>query len=156
MKSQLNIHIIYASTGGNTEHVMEQVQNYWQEAGVQVELHRAEKTPLSVITENSFFLFSTSTWDHGTINPFFDKLLLEMKNSDFLGKTAAFIGLGDRRYEKHYFCSGMLLLREIWEQNKGTSIGVPLTIGREPFEDIIEKMVRDWAEQTLPLYSEAS
>lgn len=154
-ETQKKIHLIYASTGGNTEHVMQQVQRYWQASGATVFLHRAEQTPISVIADNSLFLFATSTWDHGAINPFFDKLLAQMKQTDCSGKTATFIGLGDRRYEKHYFCTGMFLVKEVWEQNNGTAIGVPLTIGREPFEESIEKMVQDWANQTLPLYSKA-
>lgn len=150
------VHIIYASTGGNTEHVMEQVAEVWQEQGVQVVLHRAEQTPFSVVAENQFFLFSTSTWDHGTINPFFKRLFDEMKSADFSGKVASFIGLGDRRYEHHYFCSGMTQLKDLWEKNNGVSIGVALTIGREPFEDAIEVMVNKWANETLPIYSQAN
>lgn len=146
------VHIIYASTGGNTEHVMERVAGYWNEKGITVELHRAEQTPISIIFENQNFLFATSTWDHGAINPFFNKLVAEMQKSDFTGKVASFIGLGDRRYEKFYFCTGMTFLKEVWEKNKGTAIGVPLMIGREPFEERIETMVKEWAEATLPLY----
>lgn len=148
----LPIHIIYASTGGNTEHVMQQVAKYWREQGAQIELHRAEATPLSVLTENTYFLFATSTWQQGRINPFFDRLLAEMKQADFKDKIAAFIGLGDRRYEQYYFCTGMKTLKEVWEKSNGTSIGVALTIGREPYEEIIEKQVKDWADETLPQY----
>lgn len=135
---------------------MEQVAKYWQAQGVQVVLHRAEQTPISVINDNQYFLLSTSTWDHGTINPFFNKLLDEIKNNDLNGKVASFIGLGDRRYEKHYFCTGMTLLKEVWEKQNGASIGVALTIGREPFEDIIEQMVKKWADDTLLLYGESN
>jgi flavodoxin len=148
------IHIIYASTSGNTEYVMEQVAKYWQEAGMQVKLYRAEQTTISTISDNKYFLFATSTWDHGTINPFFNALLAEMKKADFSGKTASFIGLGDRRYEHHYFCSGMTLLKTIWEKNQGKSVGVALTIGREPFDQVIEEMVQKWATETLPLFEE--
>lgn len=146
------IHFIYASTGGNTEHVMEQVAEYWQEQAVETHLHRAEQTSIATISDNTYFVFATSTWDHGTINPFFDELLAQMKESNFQGKVAAFIGLGDRRYEKHYFCTGMLVLKKVWEDNGGTSVGVPMMIGREPFESRIEEMVKKWAQDTLPEY----
>jgi flavodoxin len=152
----LQVHIIYASTGGNTEHVMEQVAKYWQAQGVTVNLHRAEQTPVSVVTDNKYFLLATSTWDHGTLNPFYNKLLSEIKKTDLNGKVASFIGLGDRRYEKHYFCNGMKIIKETWEQQQGTSIGVALTIGREPFEDLIDKMIEKWANETLSLYGDAS
>ena len=146
------IHIIYASTGGNTQHVVEQVSLYWQELGFVTVLHRAEQTPISVVTNNSLFLFATSTWEHGIVNPFFKALLTEMQKANFVGKVASFIGLGDRRYEHHYFCTGMYTIKETWEKNGGAAVGTALTIGREPFEDSIEIMVKKWADDTAGLY----
>lgn len=151
---KLPIHIIYASTSGNTQYVMEQVAKLWQTEGYKVELHRAENTSVDVIKNNQNFLLATSTWDHGMINPFFDKLLAEMKNTDFSGKKSAFIGLGDRRYEQHYFCTGMTILKETWEKNNGKALGVALTIGREPFDQTIKLMIETWAKNTLPLFEQ--
>lgn len=153
-ESNIPIHIIYASTSGNTEFVMDKVAEIWRGMGKEVFLHRSEMTDVSVINDNQRFLLATSTWDHGTINPFFDKLLAQMKETDFTGKKSAFIGLGDRRYEKHDFCTGMSLLKEVWEKNNGTAIGVGLTIGREPFDELIDTMVRNWADKTIALFDE--
>jgi flavodoxin len=147
------IYIIYASTSGNTEYVMEMVADIWQKAGVKVELHRSEQTSIDLIKNNQNFLLATSTWDNGTLNPFFNNLHNEMKKLDLTGKKASFIGLGDRRYEKHYFCEGMKILQKTWEERGGTGVGVGLTIGREPYEDIIRDQVTDWANKTLPGYS---
>ncbi|MBP7700608.1 flavodoxin family protein [Candidatus Woesebacteria bacterium] len=152
--SELPIHIIYASTSGNTEYVMDMVAQLWREKGKKVILHRSEKTDISVVKDNHNFLLATSTWDHGTINPFFDVLLAKINKTNLTGKKSAFIGLGDRRYEKHFFCSGMTLLKEVWEKNGGESTGVALTIGREPYDDAIAKLVSDWAETTLRLFDE--
>jgi len=154
IESNLPIHIVYASTSGNTEFVMDKVADVWRKMGREVFLHRSEKTDINILTKNKFFLLATSTWDHGTINPFFDRLLSEMEKLDFSDKSASFIGLGDRRYESHYFCTGMTLLKEVWEKSNGKSVGVALTIGREPFDEIIDKLVRDWAEKTLKLFEE--
>ncbi len=68
--SSLPIHIIYASTSGNTEFVMDKVADVWRKMGKEVFLHRSEKTDISILNDNKFFLLATSTWDHGTINPF--------------------------------------------------------------------------------------
>jgi len=154
IESNLPIHIVYASTSGNTEFVMDKVADVWRKMGREVFLHRSEKTDINILTKNKFFLLATSTWDNGKINPFFDRLLSEMEKLDFSDKSAAFIGLGDRRYESHYFCTGMTLLKEVWEKSNGKSVGVALTIGREPFDEIIDKLVRDWAEKTLKLFEE--
>ena len=48
----------------------------------------------------------------------------------------------------------MLTLKEAWEKSNAKSIGIALMIGREPFEERIEQMVRDWADKTLPLYTQ--
>ncbi len=154
IESNIPIHIIYASTSGNTEFIMDKVADVWRKLGKEVFLHRSEKTDINVFKDNKYFLLATSTWDHGTINPFFDRLLAEMKTADFSGKSASFIGLGDRRYESHLFCAGMTILKEVWEKSNGKSLGVALTIGREPFDEIIDKLVRDWAEKTLKLFEE--
>jgi len=146
------IHIIYASTSGNTEFVMDTVANKWRKMGREVVLHRSEATDIGTIKENSHFLLATSTWDHGAINPFFNKLLAEMKKTDCFGKQATFIGLGDRKYSKHHFCKGMTTLKEVWEKSRGESLGVALTIGREPFDELMIKVIEDWAEKTLELY----
>ena len=55
-ESSLPIHIIYASTSGNTEFVMDKVADIWREAGREVFLYRSEKTDISVIKDNKFFL----------------------------------------------------------------------------------------------------
>lgn len=151
---EVPIHIIYASTSGNVEFVCELVAGLWRQKGAEVFLHRSEQTPIESINTNSRFLFATSTWDNGSINPFFDRLLREMKTTDFSGKVSSFIGLGDRRYEKHYFCEGIKILQQQWEKNSGKSVGVILTIGREPYEDAIKEMVTTWAHTTYPLYQE--
>ena len=146
------IHIIYASTSGNTEFVMDTVANKWRKMGREVILHRSEAIDIDTIKENNHFLLATSTWDHGTINPFFNKLFSEMKKTNCSGKQAAFVGLGDRKYTKHHFCKGMTLLKEVWEKSKGESLGIALTIGREPFDELMIKIIEDWAEKTLKLF----
>ena len=140
-----HIHCIYASTSGNTEYAVETASGIWQQQGAQVELHKAQKTPIDVVTKNQRFLFATSTWDHGTLNPYFNALYAELQTADLSGKTACFIGLGDRRYEHYYFCTGMKLLQEVWQKNGGTTVGTQLTIGREPYEEAITNIIIEWA-----------
>ncbi len=145
------IHFIYASTSGNTEFVMDLVAQRWQKLGVNCVLHRAEVCDVSVVKDNEFFVLATSTWDHGTLNPFFNNLLTEMKQSDLSKKQSAFVGLGDRRYTKYHFCAGMHELKQVWEDRGGQSVGVALTIGRDPNDELIIKVVEAWADKTLKL-----
>ncbi|HYD35223.1 MAG TPA: flavodoxin family protein [Vitreimonas sp.] len=145
------VHAIYASTSGNVEAVIEKVAGILRAAGQAVELHRAEQTSLDVITNNDTFIIATSTWEHGELNPFFRKLLEEMKDQDFTGKRAAFIGLGDTRYEPVLFCQGMEIVRKAWIDQQGQQIFQTLKINGEPYHHL-ETVVSDWAQglqQTL-------
>lgn len=65
------LHVIYASTSGNVETVVETAAAVWREQGLTVELHRAEQTSIELVKENSQFVIATSTWEHGALNPFF-------------------------------------------------------------------------------------
>ncbi len=138
------IQVIYASTSGNVEKVVETVAEVLQSEGFPAELHRAEQTELSLIQSNATFILATSTWEHGRLNPFFEKLAESMKNQDFSGKRAAFIGLGDRRYEPVLFTEGMEKLRKIWLDQGGQEIGDRMRLQGEPY-DKLENVVKPWA-----------
>lgn len=152
---ELTLHCIYASTSGNVESVVEKVAELWRQHGWQVELHRAEKTALDVITQNSHFLLATSTWEHGALNPFFAALFKEMSQANFQGKHAAFIGLGDSRYEPVLFCEGMEIVKRMWEARGGEVIGIPLKINGEPYAQLESKVV-PWANHIAKMWPVAT
>ncbi|MDQ3008402.1 MAG: flavodoxin family protein [bacterium] len=144
MQSSDTVAIIYASTSGNTEAVVEHVARHWQPK-ISSTLHRAEQTKSDVITDHQFFILATSTWEHGVLNPFFSRLYAEVTELDLSDKQAAFIGLGDRRYEPVLFCEGMEKLRQLWLKKGGTEIGTALKIQGEPYSQL-ERAVTPWAE----------
>jgi flavodoxin len=138
------IRIIYASTSGNVESVVEKTSHIWQAHGLRTSLHRAEQSNISLFQNTTHFLLATSTWEHGELNPFFRALLKEMKQTDFTGKSAAFVGLGDTRYEPVYFCQGMETVKNVWERQHGQVIAQPLKINGEPYH-LLQSVVKDWA-----------
>ncbi len=140
----MGIYLIYASTSGNVEVTMEYVSGFFKKQGFEVFLKRAEQTPIEVIEKHKKFVFGTSTWMHGNLNPFFTKLYEEMQKKDFSGKQAAFIGLGDRRYEPILFCEGMIKIRNLWLKNGGEEVGSYLKIQGEPYGQL-NSVVAPWA-----------
>lgn len=140
---------IYASTSGNTELVIEAVTEHWRQRGIGVQLMRAEQTDPREIQQHDLFLFGTSTWEHGRINPFFDALMTGLKTMSCAGKQAAFIGLGDTRYEPVLFCGGMQTLHDRWLAQGGSVIGEPLKIDGEP-QAVLTTSVQDWAAALVP------
>lgn len=140
----MGIYLIYASTSGNVEVTMEYVSGFLKKRGFEVFLSRAERTPIEVIEKHKKFVFGTSTWQHGNLNPFFMKLYEEMKNLDFRGKQAAFVGLGDRRYEPILFCEGIVKIRHLFLKNGGEEVGNYLKIQGEPYGQL-NSVVAPWA-----------
>jgi len=149
------IYLVYASTSGNVEKVVETVAEVLQAQGFQTELHRAEKTSIELITQGQSFVLATSTWEHGRLNPFYEKLAEAMTQNRMDGKRAAFIGLGDRRYEPVLFAEGMEKVRQIWLNQGGQELGGRLRIQGEPY-DKLETAVKPWAVNLAQLLAAAS
>lgn len=142
------IHIIYASTSGNVEVVCEEVSKILTEAGFENKLYRSELTNFDVISNNEKFILATSTWEHGEINPFFEGLLLEIKKNNLAGKYAAFIGLGDLRYEPVLFCGGVEVLTKAFVESGGMKLGQTLKINGEPYK-YLDTAVKTWTERII-------
>lgn len=142
----MKVDLIYASTSGNVEIVMETIAEELRKQHLAPVLNRAEKTPLETIKKNGHFVFGTSTWEHGMLNPHFEELYEAMKTENFNNKQAAFVGLGDRRYEPVLFCEGIELVQRLWLKSGGKKIGTILKIQGEPYEQL-ESLVRPWALQ---------
>ncbi|MEI7578652.1 MAG: flavodoxin family protein [bacterium] len=143
--AQNKISIIYASTSGNVEIVVETVAEVLQAKGMTVTLNRAEQTAKEIFLENDLFILATSTMEHGAINPFYSRLLKEMQSLDLAGKKAAFIGLGDARYEPVYFNAGVEILKKGFLAAGGTEMFRTIKINGEPYK-ILETIVKKWAE----------
>ncbi|MBL8014766.1 MAG: flavodoxin domain-containing protein [Candidatus Doudnabacteria bacterium] len=144
----MSLPIIYASTSGNVELVCEYIQRSLGDAGIDTSLHRAEVTSIDLIKNADNMILATSTWEHGELNPFFAKLLSEMKQEDLGGKKAAFVGLGDRRYEPVLFCRGIEILQEAFTAQGGSQIGEILKIEGEPHTQL-DSTVKPWLESII-------
>lgn len=146
-----SIHLIYASTGGNTEIVMETIAKLLEKRGFVPHLHRSEQASISVIKDNDLFILGTSTWEHGALNPFYRRLIKEIKEVSLQGKKAAFVGLGDTRYEPVLFCEGIEKVKRAWESRDGKSIGEILKINGEPY-GLLDTDVVVWTEAIITLF----
>ncbi|OGD95864.1 hypothetical protein A3F02_01880 [Candidatus Curtissbacteria bacterium RIFCSPHIGHO2_12_FULL_38_9b] len=142
----MDINLIYASTSGNVEIVMESIAKVLSTKGFRTFLFRAERTPIEAVKNNDNFIFGTSTWQHGQLNPFFLKLYEQLNLLDCHHKKAAFAGLGDRRYEPVLFCEGIEKIRKLWLKKGGKEIGSVLRIEGEPYNQL-DSIVLDWVNK---------
>ena len=147
------ITVIYASTSGNVEMVVDYVANVLRETGVIVNLHRAEATDDSVLLNNDLFILATSTWGHGVLNPFFDDMLINIKDNNMSGKRTAFIGLGDTRYDEAHFCEGIKIVNKAFLKSNGTEIHRMLKINGEPHK-FMDLLVKKWAKDLIEVLND--
>jgi len=142
------IHIVYASTSGNVEAVVDKVAEILRRHKFDVTLTRSEQTPIEKVKKNELFLFASSTWNTGQLNPFFIPLFNKMREVKFKGKKAMFIGLGDTRYHSYYFCRAINLIHELWTDNGGEAVYAPLRINGEPY-DLLDTNVTIWTKKVI-------
>jgi flavodoxin len=149
----MDINIIYASTSGNVEIVCQHIAKCFSKHNIQSQLHRAELTDIKIIEQNNLFIFATSTWEHGEINPYFNKLLHEMQSINMESKKAGFVGLGDFRYEPILFNVGIDHVKKTFCDNGGEQIGRILKLNGEPYH-LLDTVVSKWFEEILQKINE--
>ena len=143
-----SVHIIYASTSGHTEYVVDQVITALQ--GVQVEKQRAELAQPEDLLKGDMLLLASGTWNtggvEGQLNPHMDELLRKRAAGvDLGGKKVLLIALGDSRYR--YTANAMVHLEEFVKSHNGIVVEPTLKIINEPYGQ--EGKIRQWADQLL-------
>ncbi len=151
-----SLHIIYASTSGHTEFVVDHVIAILQQLNpsVVVEKQRAELANADDMLRGDVLILATSSWNtggpEGQMNPHMHGLLRERAATlDLQKKKVAVIGLGDDRY--YFLCRAADLMIEYIETHNGTLIRPELRIVNEPYGQ--EKTVEKWTQQFLKAIS---
>lgn len=140
----MRINIIYASASGNTQFVAQHIHDHLSD-DFDTRIFKAELSNFKEMINSGIdhFVFATSTWEHGEINPYFNKILTEIQNLDLSKVYAAFVGTGDLRYEPILFCKGMEILRDAAITSGINELVSPLKINGDPF-DQLDTLVKNW------------
>jgi flavodoxin I len=146
------LHIVFASTSGHTEYVVDALIDYLKNTipGWEIEETRAEKAQPQDLLSGDVLLLASATWNTGSIegqlNPHMWGLLHDKaKTLDLAGKLCACIGLGDHRY--FYTARAADHLEHYVEAHHGQLIVPTLKIIDEPYGQ--EEAVRVWGEQLV-------
>ncbi|HXP64142.1 MAG TPA: flavodoxin domain-containing protein [Steroidobacteraceae bacterium] len=146
------LHIVFASTSGHTEYVLDVLIDSLQECdcGWDIELSRAERAQPQDLMRGDVLLLASSTWNtwsiEGQLNPHMWGLLHDRaKNLDLAGKHCTAIGLGDRRY--FYTARAVEHLRRYIESHHGLLIVPILAIIDEPYGQ--EETIKAWGQELL-------
>jgi flavodoxin I len=147
-----SLHIVFASTSGHTEYVIEALIDSLPStaAGWQIEETAAEKAQPRDLLRGDILLLASSTWNtggvEGQLNPHMLELLQnKAKNLDLAGEACACIGLGDDRY--FYEARAADLLDNYVEAHHGRLLLPTLRIIDEPYGQ--EQTVRVWGRQMV-------
>lgn len=148
----MKLHIVYASTSGHTEHVVDTLIAYLasKQPGLNVDKQRAELTRPEDLLTGDVLVLATGTWNtggvEGQLNPYMHLLLKEKaKEIQLGGKKCAVISLGDKRYR--YTCGSAAHAEEYVKTHGGDLCLETLKIVNEPYGQ--EKAVEAWGEQLL-------
>lgn len=141
-----SLHIIYASTSGHTEFVVDTLIASLNT--MTIEKQRAELATPEDFLRGDILVLASSTWNtggpEGQLNPHMHALLMARAASvDLKGKKVAVIGLGDDRY--HFLCRAADLMMEYVKTHNGVLIEPELRIINEPYGQ--EKTVEKWSQQ---------
>jgi flavodoxin I len=147
-----SLHIVFASTSGHTEYVVEALIDSLKSTtrGWEIEKTMAEKTQPQDLLSRDVLLLASSTWNTGSIegqlNPHMWVLLQDKaKTLDLAGKPCACIGLGDHRY--FYTARAADHLQHYVKAHHGRLIVPTLKIIDEPYGQ--EEAVRVWSKQLV-------
>ena len=147
-----SLHIVFASTSGHTEYVVDTLIGFLKSIvpSWKIEETMAEKTQPQDLLRGDVLVLASATWNTGSIegqlNPHMWVLLQDRaKNLDLAGKRCACIGLGDDRY----FYKGRAAdhLQHYVETHHGQLILPTLKIINEPYGR--EETVRVWGKHLL-------
>jgi flavodoxin len=141
----MDICVIFTSTGGNTELVVDKVCEVLEAKGHTTQRKRAEVSEVDDLDQGDVLLFAAPTYGVGELHYHFDKLLKELKSFDLQGKQCGIVSLGDIKYHPEYHNEGANTLTVAIKEAKGEVLGRAMRLNGSPVGQM-EKVV-EWAEK---------
>jgi flavodoxin I len=86
------IGIFFGSTEGNTERVVNQIQQLF---GDDAELHNVNSSSADDMQPYDNLILACPTWEIGQLQEDWDAFIDEIENVDYTGKKVTYLGLGD-------------------------------------------------------------
>ena len=86
------IGIFFGSTEGNTERVVNQIQQLFGDAA---EAHNVNAASADDMQPYAYIVLACPTWEIGRLQEDWDSFIDEIEKVDYAGKKVAYLGLGD-------------------------------------------------------------
>ena len=157
------LHILFASTSGHTEYVIDVLCQYLAKHApeISIERQRAELAKPEDLLRGDVVILGSGTWNtggiEGQLNIYMHVLLRDRaKDLHLQSKPITFISLGDDRYYFRTRCTEHFL--RFQREHNGTLFIPPLVIVNEPYDQdekickwgakLMEKILSDTPTQT--------
>jgi flavodoxin len=154
-----SLHIICASTSGNTDYVVETLKEHLSSAqkDLTVTVQRAEEAEAKDMERGDVLLLASSTWNYDAVEGYLNMHMREFlekraKDADLSGKPVALIILGDDRY--YYTGRGTERFMQYLMGHNGKSCTMPLIIINEPYGQ--EEKITEWADKLMTCFAQKS
>lgn len=148
--------IVYSSTSGHTEYVLDVLTAYLKKknAPLDVRMRHVETLEPKDLLDCDILLLASSTWNstEGLLPPDFSVFVRAARGLDLGGKPTCVIGLGDDRYRNT--CKAAAHLMQFVREHNGKAFLPPLPIVNEPYDQ--DDKVTKWAEKLLAKLVSAS
>lgn len=149
-----SIQIIYASTSGHTEYVVQKLVEFLESQKLEVQSTKAEQAKPEDLSKGDLLILASGTWNtggvEGQMNPHMhDFLLTKAKDVDLKGKKVMLIALGDHRY--FYTCRSGEHMRKFVMSHGGKVIEPSLLIVNEPYDQ--DEKIEKWVPKVLAALS---
>ncbi|MDP6561356.1 MAG: flavodoxin domain-containing protein [Candidatus Peribacteraceae bacterium] len=151
-----SLHIIYASTSGNTQHVVDTLIEHLAQSHKEMEVtaQRAEEAQPEDLTKSDVLVLASGTWNYDGVEGYLNMHMRELlekraKDTDLAGCPIAFISLGDDRY--YYTGRATERFMQFAMEHNGKSCCMPLIIINDPYGQ--EEKVTTWCDKLMECFT---
>lgn len=134
----MKIAIIYTSKTGNTEDLVQLIQQLFRQKKVDVSLYRIDQFPLSDLNKYEAVIVGTYTWGNGNIPKEMMEIYHALESQNLKNLVTAVVGTGDSGYPK--FCGAVDEFKNMLY--KYTNLVVTLKIEVTPQMKDLDRCIR--------------
>lgn len=120
------IGIFFGSTEGNTERVVNQIQQLF---GDDAALHNVNSSTAEDVQPYSYVIYACPTWEIGQLQEDWDSFIDEIENVDYAGKKVTYLGLGDADGYPDTFQDALGIIHDRIKDKGATFVGAWSTEG---------------------------
>lgn len=140
--------IIFGSTSGNTELIVDHIAALLRALGHEVELKPGETTTFNqdATADHDLTILASPTYGHGALQEYMVHINQQVATANNQGHKFAVIGLGDPKYDRNYNIESAIILENSVKKSGGELIIESLKINKSPIPHL-KSTVETWVSE---------